>query len=283
VFTQDYARPRASKLVGRRRDDGSRRSRAARQMVLLVGAGVVAAVGAQSAAAADWSIQPVPLPLRPASTELSGVSCLSTSDCIAVGVAYVNATGDSIPLVEHWNGTSWSIERAPTPPLNAGGGALWGVSCTSSSACVAVGSFGPGGGPLFERWEGRGWSVQDDYGSDNHSDYYVEVFGSRRPGRWSLRPHPNIACSNSNDEGGEDGLAAVSCGSSSGATDARLTSLSSVSPASCVAVGTYANRASRSFTPAESLASTPHRSDEHGDTNCHQSGAGRSDRSLRHY
>jgi hypothetical protein len=222
VFTQDYARPRASKLVERRRDDGSRRSRAARQMVLLVGAGVVAAVGAQSAAAADWSIQPVPLPLRPASTELSGVSCLSTRDCIADG-------------------------------------------------------------PLAERRDGRGWSVQDDNGSDNHSDYYVEVFGSRRPGRWSLRPHPNIACSNSNDEGGEDGLAAVSCGSSSGATDARLTSLSSVSPASCVAVGTYANRASRSFTPAESLASTPHRSDEHGDTNCHQSGAGRSDRSLRHY
>jgi hypothetical protein len=173
VFTQDYARPRASKLVERCRDDGSRRSRAARQMMLLVGAGVVAAVGAQSAAAADWSIQPVLLPLRPASTELSGVSCLSTSDCIAVGVANVNATG---PLVEHWNGTSWSIERTPIPPLNDGGGALSGVSCTSSSACTAVGSFGSGDGPLAERRDGRGWSVQDDYGSDNHSDYYVEVF-----------------------------------------------------------------------------------------------------------
>jgi hypothetical protein len=218
VFTQDYARPRASKLVERCRDDGSRRSRVARQMMLLVGAGVVAAVGAQSAAAADGSIQPVPLPLRPASTELSGVSCLSTSDCIAVGVANVNATGNSIPLVEHWNGTSWSIERTPIPPLNDG--AVRSRACPARRAARAQRSapLDPGTGPLAERRDGRGGSVQDDYGSDNHSDYYVEVFGSRRPGRWSLRSHPNIACSSSNDEGGGDGLAAVSSGSSSGAT-----------------------------------------------------------------
>ena len=63
--------------------------------MLLVGAGVVVAVGAQSAAAADWSIQTVPLPQRPASTELSGVSCPSTDDCIAVGGAEVAATGTS--------------------------------------------------------------------------------------------------------------------------------------------------------------------------------------------
>ncbi len=268
--------------------------------MLLVGAGVVVAVGAQSAAAADWSIQPVPLPQRPASTELSGVSCLSTSDCIAVGVAYVNATGNSIPVVEHWNGTSWSIERTPIPLLNDGGGALSGVSCVSSSACIAVGSFGPEGSPLAERWNGSSWSLQhppdpdyawdfdavscvsttecvavgggeepiaerwdgrewsvqtthfsddtlssgllgvscpsrttcaavgaddvglcsDEYGSD-YSDYYVQVFGLWRPGRWSLHPHPNIACSNSNDEGGGDGLAAVSC----------------ASPTACTAVG----------------------------------------------
>jgi len=302
VHCRNSARARASKLAAaRRRDYGSRRSRVARQLKLLVGAGVVAAVGAQSAAAAGWSIQPVPLPQRPASTELTGVSCPSTDDCIAVGVADLNATGNYIPLVEHWNGASWSIERTPIPPLDEGGGALSSVSCTSSSACMAAGSFGPGDGPLAERWNGSSWSLQRppdpvgaygfdgiscasstdciavgggdkplaerwdgrrwsvqtthfsdalssgllgvscpsstacaavgaddvglcsdsyDYGS-GYSDYYLEVFGLWKAGRWSIRPHPNIACSRSGDEGGGNGMAAVSC----------------TSPTACTAVG----------------------------------------------
>lgn len=302
MHRRNTARARASMLAAAHRCDyGSRRSRVARQLMLLVGAGVVVAVGAQSAAAADWSIQPVALPQRPASTELTGVSCPSTNDCVAVGAAQVNATGNFIPLVEHWNGTSWSIERTPIPPLSEGGGALSGVSCTSSSACITAGSFGPGYGPLAERWNGSSWSLQrppdplDAYGFDGvscasntdciavgggdeplaerwdgrrwsvqtthfsdafssgllgvscpssgacaavgaddaglcsdsydygsgYSDYYVEVFGLWRSGRWSLRPDPNIACSKSNDEGGGNGLAAVSC----------------TSPAACTAVG----------------------------------------------
>ena len=44
-----------------------------------------------------------------------------------------------------------------------------------------------------------------------YSDYYVEVFGLWTSGRWSLRPHPNISCSNRGAKGGGDGVAAVSC------------------------------------------------------------------------
>ena len=160
MSSMDNARPRASKLAERRRDDRSRCSQVIRQLMLLVGAGLVVAASAEPAAAADWSVQPVPLPPRPANTSLSGVSCTSTSDCVAVGVANVISTDNYIPLIEHWNGTKWSIERSPVPPLSDGGGALRDVSCASSNACVAVGSFGPTYAPLAERWNGSSWALQ---------------------------------------------------------------------------------------------------------------------------
>jgi hypothetical protein len=139
--------------------------------MLLVGAGVVVAAGAQSAAAAGWSIQPVPLPPRPADISLSGVSCPSTRDCTAVGDAKVIASGNDFPLIEHWNGTAWSIEPSPVPPLSDGGGALASVSCTSSDACIAVGSFGPQQGPLAERWNGSAWSLQRPPGALTASEF----------------------------------------------------------------------------------------------------------------
>src|SRR5262249_49697669 len=45
----------------------------------------------------------------------------------------------------------------PTPNLSQGGG-LNGVSCSSASACTAVGA--SGAGPLAERWDGARWSIQ---------------------------------------------------------------------------------------------------------------------------
>lgn len=160
MHSMDNAGAPASKLAERRRDDCSRRRPAARQLMLLVGAGIAVAAGAQPAAAAGWSIQSVPRPSRPADVYLTGVSCTSTRDCVAVGDANVVATDADTPFVEHWDGTTWSIERTPTLPSADGGGALQGVSCASSSACMAVGSVGPQDGLLAERWNGSTWSLQ---------------------------------------------------------------------------------------------------------------------------
>jgi len=59
-------------------------------------------------------------------------------------------------LAEEWNGASWSVKK--TPSLKAGG-SLNGVSCTSASACTAVG-FDGNGESLAERWNGTAWSIQ---------------------------------------------------------------------------------------------------------------------------
>jgi hypothetical protein len=90
---------------------------------------------------------------------LSGVSCLSAAACTAVGVHYFGATGLG-PLVESWNGRSWSIEPAPN---KLGAGELNGVSCVSARDCVAAGDYlvAATGGykSLIESWNGTRWSI----------------------------------------------------------------------------------------------------------------------------
>jgi hypothetical protein len=62
-------------------------------------------------------------------------------------------------LAERWNGERWVIQRTPNPP---GGESFFnGVSCASSRACIAVGSYMRHGGivPLVERWNGTRWAL----------------------------------------------------------------------------------------------------------------------------
>jgi hypothetical protein len=111
----------------------------------------------------SWSVQPTPSLPPYVHGVLNGVSCPSATTCIAVGNS-VDSAGQFLPLVEAWDGTSWSIQSTTTLPPPDGYGILRGVSCTSASACTAVGSvagidFGSQR-TLAERWDGTSWSVQ---------------------------------------------------------------------------------------------------------------------------
>jgi len=88
---------------------------------------------------------------------LAGVSCAATNDCTAVGTRPVGG-GFSRPLIEHWNGASWSFPAVPTV---ASRNVLTGVSCTSSDFCIAVGT-ASGSTPdqtLVEQWNGMHWAI----------------------------------------------------------------------------------------------------------------------------
>jgi hypothetical protein len=88
---------------------------------------------------------------------LNDVSCSSATACTAVG-SYVNALSAVVPLVERWNGTTWSVETIPVPE-GVPGNEFQGVSCPSTTFCVAVGS-GSTGATLTESWNGKSWSIQ---------------------------------------------------------------------------------------------------------------------------
>jgi hypothetical protein len=117
--------------------------------------------GASSALASGWSIQRSPSPPRVENGGLGGgVSCVSSSDCVAVG-SYVNRADISAPLAERWNGVSWSIQPTPSPSGSTYG-ELLSVSCAAATACTAVGDYNSNRGtqPLAEQWNGSSWSIQ---------------------------------------------------------------------------------------------------------------------------
>ena len=92
---------------------------------------------------------------------LYGVTAVSTTNVWAVGY-YVNTTGVTQTLIEHWNGTSWSVVTSPSPAT--GNNELFSVSAVSASSIWAVGfltnnSSTPIDQTLIEHWNGTSWSV----------------------------------------------------------------------------------------------------------------------------
>jgi len=90
-----------------------------------------------------------------------GVSCVSPSDCFAVGTdqkAHVSPA-----FIEHLRGSTWKIVRSQNPS-RAALAVLFGVACASARACWAVGGqaraqFAAPGKTLAERWNGTRWSI----------------------------------------------------------------------------------------------------------------------------
>ena len=125
--------------------------------VLLVGG---LASPASASGAAGWSITPSPNPAVPTG-QLFWESCTAATSCTAVGT-YVKASGVAVTLAERWNGSQWLIQPTPNPQ-GAADSSLFGVSCTASSACTAVGNSVNQAGAsqsLAERWDGTRWTIQ---------------------------------------------------------------------------------------------------------------------------
>jgi hypothetical protein len=112
-----------------------------------------------------WTVQPTPRPAGATNSLLFDVSCASPRSCTAVE-SFIKRSGSAVPLVERWNGASWSIQSTPNPsPANGDRVSyLGGVSCASTTTCTAVGhsgnGSGTGGATLTERWNGAGWTIQ---------------------------------------------------------------------------------------------------------------------------
>ncbi len=118
--------------------------------VLVAGvfSGLVAQVGTATAASLSWSIIP-----SPGTGTLNGVSCTSSTFCMAVGAE-----------IESWDGTAWTVVPSPSPSGSTSSG-FYGVSCLSSTNCTAVGySYeGTDGSAtyqtLIESWDGAAWTI----------------------------------------------------------------------------------------------------------------------------
>lgn len=105
----------------------------------------------------SWSIVPGPNP-GPNSNVLTGVVAISAHDAWAVG-DYRDINFNELPLIEHWDGSSWSVVSSP----NLGSFAsLTGVAATSAKDVWAVGSFFDSTNTdqaLVEHWNGSMWEA----------------------------------------------------------------------------------------------------------------------------
>jgi hypothetical protein len=108
-----------------------------------------------------WSI--VPSPSRPAQTTLSAVDSVTADDAWAVGSSSRTDSDRDRTLAMHWDGTSWTIEPTPTPPL---GGQLQAVDMLTSADGWAVGfrrielaDGTPSDRALIQHWDGTAWTA----------------------------------------------------------------------------------------------------------------------------
>ena len=228
-------------------------------IVLFCALGIVLLdTGVAGAQTSTWSIYPSPDQGNRAI--LNDTSCTSSTYCVAVGEYLTSSNSPFQNLIESWNGTSWSIISSPNE--GSGPNTLDGVSCTSSTSCVAVGSYNKNsssvGQTLVETWNGTSWSITPSpdpnqgsnaglgrvsctsstncvaVGAYNNSSSVEQTLAETWNGTsWSIVSSPN-------EGSGQNALSDVSCTSST----------------ICVAVGFYVNSSSVQQTLAETWNGT---------------------------
>jgi hypothetical protein len=184
-----------------------------------------------------WSILASPRP-GSRSNYLFGVSCISGTDCTAVGTteAFVPGTGYvAKPLIVRFDGATWKLVNTTLPP-GQHEQVLMNVSCVTASMCKAVGY--ADSGALTERWNGSTWSVESNPvagASDRSMLLGVSCVSVSRC----------VAVGQASAGGTQKPVAAVWNGASwassspvwNGTTWTNLSSVSCVSATSCFAVG----------------------------------------------
>ena len=175
----------------------------------------------------NWKIQPTPNPAGATGSQLNGVSCTSPSACTAVGY-YFNSGGDAVTLAERWDGSSWKIQTTPSNGSDPFSG-LYGVSCTSATACTAVGASVDVNvaATLAERWDGTSWTIEPTPNQNRYSQLSgvsctsatactavgTGPIAERWDGTsWTIQPTPNPSGSLSSP------LSGVSCASATACT-----------------------------------------------------------------
>jgi hypothetical protein len=184
----------------------------------------------EASAASGWSIVKSPNQPTAAFDYVNSISCATTRWCVAVGWFEAKKNSLVIPLIEDWNGKTWSSVPSGIAAKTYGP-YLDGVSCVSASFCVAVGSSN-----FIESWNGKVWSVAKSPSEPNAVDAELNgvsctsatscvVVGLNGGDNPPVIDSWNGATWSSSDprSSGDAGLFGVSCASAS----------------SCTAVGTH--------------------------------------------
>jgi alpha-tubulin suppressor-like RCC1 family protein len=110
----------------------------------------------------SWTAPAVPSPAGAGESILNGVDDLGAKDAWAVGTSETAFGTSQRTLIEHWNGTKWTIVPSPDPETGSGAfDELNAISGTGPDNLWAAGSFSDGSdfiALLVEHWNGHTWS-----------------------------------------------------------------------------------------------------------------------------
>src|SRR6266702_2338901 len=140
-----------------------------------------------STASCQWSV--VPSPNGSSTSNLSAVAAVSANDVWAVGSSGNQRSGAQT-LIEHWNGTSWSVVKSPSPAT--GNNELSSVSAASASSIWTVGfltnntSQTPVDQTLIEHWNGSSWIVMKSPNPGSSSDHLNGVAAVSTSDVWAV-------------------------------------------------------------------------------------------------
>ncbi len=133
---------------------------------------------------AQWQIVQSPSPSSRYNT-LYGVTAVSATNVWAVGYD-VNTSLVTQTLIEHWNGTQWSVVRSPSPaPVN---NQLFSVAAVSARDIWAVGfsTNSTNDQTLIEHWNGTQWSVVKSPNPGSSSDSLSGVAAVSASNVWAV-------------------------------------------------------------------------------------------------
>jgi hypothetical protein len=133
-----------------------------------------------------WTVQPYLAPPGADSSALVSATGDGAGGLLAVG--YAVFAGQKRTLVEHFDGTAWSVLPSPSPGTEAS--ALLDVVMDSSApaTATAVGyrSDGYGYDTLVERWDGTAWTVEAGEDPADVDNVLTSVTATPSGGPWSV-------------------------------------------------------------------------------------------------
>jgi hypothetical protein len=103
---------------------------------------------------------------------LNGVWAAASNDVWAVGYSSINLETDQKTLIQHWNGSSWTI--VPSPNRTNYGNTLYAISGTSAADIWAVGDSVNDfdSAPLALHWNGTAWTIVNTPNGDLYDRLY---------------------------------------------------------------------------------------------------------------
>lgn len=196
-----------------------------------------------------WSIEPSPnsAPV-PADTYGAGTTCVTSTDCWAVGWYTVGGTNQT--MIQHWDGATWSLVASPnTGPTQTN--ILRGVTCVTSTDCWAVGLRSNEDGnaqTMTLHWDGTAWSIVPSANtSGTRSQSLSSVTCTSASNCWAVGTYANASFVNQTliERWNGSSWSIIASPSSAANQPNYLNAVSCASASDCVAVG------SRGATPSE--------------------------------